>query len=115
MEELKLVIRNLRKWSATKNEKTPIFLYRAKSQVVYEPYGLVLVIGTWNFPLIVTLMPLISVIAAGNCVILKPSEYTPETNKILKRIIDETFSNEMCMLVEGEIETTRKLLSMHFN
>ncbi len=115
LEELKLVIRNLRKWSATKNEKTPIFLYRAKSQVVYEPYGLVLVIGTWNFPLIVTLMPIISVIAAGNCVILKPSEYTPETNKILKRIIDETFSNEMCMLVEGEIETTRKLLSMHFN
>lgn len=115
LEELKLVIRNLKKWSAPKNENTPIFLFRAKSQVVYEPYGLVLIIGTWNFPLIVTLMPLISAIAAGNCVVLKPSEYNPETNKVLKHIFEKTFKSEVCTLVEGEVETTRELLTMQFN
>jgi aldehyde dehydrogenase (NAD+) len=115
LEELNLVIRKLKSWSARKHEKTPVFLYRTRSQVVYEPYGIVLIIGTWNFPLIVTLVPLIAAIAAGNCVVLKPSEYNPETNRVLKRIIDSVFPKELCFLVEGEVETTKALLKLQFD
>ena len=71
--------KHLRSWARTKRKCTPLTNFHAKSMIVQEPYGVVLVMSPWNYPVLLTLEPLIGAIAAGNCTIVKPSAYSPET------------------------------------
>lgn len=81
-KELDHTLEHLKKWSSSVSVDTPMFLGPAKSSIVYEPLGVVCIMGSWNFPLYTTLAPLIYAIAAGNVAVIKPSELAP--NSLLK-------------------------------
>ena len=79
LSELGYVKRHLRSWSRDRRVRTPLAQFHARSFTVQEPYGVVLVMSPWNYPVLLTLEPLIGALAAGNCCVVKPSAYSPET------------------------------------
>lgn len=85
LEEISFVMKRLGKWIKPKRVKTPLTHLGSKSIIIPEPYGTVLVIAPWNYPLQLALSPLIGAIAAGNTVVLKPSEYTPAVSAVLSK------------------------------
>lgn len=113
--EIKYVRSQLHKWMRNQKAKTPMALLGSSSYVKYEPKGVVLIISPWNFPFNLTFGPLITAIAAGNTVLLKPSEYTSHASALMKKIVEEVFDKNEVSLVEGGIETSQKLLSLPFN
>lgn len=115
ISEIKHVKRHL--WHWVKNEKvpTPLSLFGASSYIKYEPKGVCLIISPWNFPLNLTFGPLVSAIAAGNTVILKPSEMTPHTSALMKTIVQDLFDDRDVALVEGQVESAQQLLQLPFN
>ncbi|MGE3608727.1 MAG: aldehyde dehydrogenase [Bacteriovoracaceae bacterium] len=115
LEEIKFVIKNLSNWSRPKKVKTPINLFPGKSYIYPEPYGTVLIISPWNYPFQLCFSPLIGAIAAGNRVVLKPSEFTTKTSMILKKIINEVFSDQEVLVIEGGVEETQRLLKQKFD
>ena len=113
--EIKHAIRHLKKWMKPKRVATPIALLGTGSYIHYEPKGVVLIIAPWNFPLKLTFSPLVSAIAAGNCAMVKPSELTPHTSHIMKKMIESLFSPDEVALVEGGVDTSQGLLKLPFN
>ena len=113
--EIKHTISNLYQWMDNHKVPTPIALMGSSSYVKHEPKGVVLIVSPWNFPINLTFGPLVSAIAAGNTVILKPSEHTPHASEIMQKIINETFEENEVALVQGGIETSQALLSLPFN
>ncbi|AFM03352.1 NAD-dependent aldehyde dehydrogenase [Bernardetia litoralis DSM 6794] len=113
--EIKHAISNLEKWMKDESVSTPVALLGSKSYIRYEAKGVCLVIAPWNYPVNLILIPLISAIAAGNCVILKPSEYTPNTNEIMAQLIKEVFTENEVAFVEGEVEVSKYLLEKPFD
>ncbi|MEM9731635.1 MAG: aldehyde dehydrogenase family protein, partial [Myxococcota bacterium] len=87
--EIKHTIAHLSKWMRPKKVKTPFALLGTKSHIHYEPKGVCLLISPWNYPVNLTFGPLVSAIASGNCVMIKPSEMTPHTSAVMKKIVDE--------------------------
>lgn len=113
--EAKDSAKNLNNWLSNHSVETPLALLGSSSYVKYEPKGVCLIISPWNFPFNLTLGPLVSAIAAGNCVILKPSEHTPNCAAVMREIISSVFEpNEVC-LIEGDVETSTELLELPFN
>ena len=98
-----------------KRVKTPLAQFHAKSFVAPEPYGVTLIMSPWNYPLQLCLVPLIGAISGGNCVVIKPSAYAPETSKVVKKIISETFPSEYIAVVEGGREQNHTLLEETFD
>jgi aldehyde dehydrogenase (NAD+) len=113
--EIKHAIRHLSKWMRPRRVKTPLTLLGSSSYVHYEPKGVVLIIAPWNFPITLTFGPLVAAIASGNCVIIKPSEYTPHASAVTKSIIAEVFDESEVAVIEGGIETSTSLLAQPFN
>ncbi len=113
--EIKHAKSNLRRWMSPQGVPTPFSLFGGRSWIQYEPKGLVLIISPWNFPLNMTFGPLVSAIAAGNCVFLKPSEHTPFTAALMKKIIGEIFDEKEVVLLEGGVEVSQALLKLPFN
>jgi aldehyde dehydrogenase (NAD+) len=113
--EIKHASRHLSKWMRPRRVKTPLALFGARSYIHYEPKGVVLVIAPWNFPINLTFGPLVSAIAAGNCVIVKPSEHTPHASAVTKSIIEDIFDESEVAVIEGGIETSTRLLAQPFN
>lgn len=113
--EIKHAISHLSKWMRPKKVKTPMALMGTKSYIHYEPKGVCLLISPWNYPVNLTFGPLVSAIASGNCVMIKPSEMTPHTSAVMKRIVDEVFDENEIALIEGGIATSTELLSLPFN
>jgi aldehyde dehydrogenase (NAD+) len=107
--------RRLRNWLRPRKVRTPLSLLGSSSYVVHEPKGVVLIIAPWNFPFNLLLGPLVSAIAAGNCVMLKPSELTPESAKCIRRIVSDVFDESEVALVEGGPEVAKKLLQKRFD
>ena len=114
-EEIRYVSKHLRKWSKPLNVKTPLVLFPARSYRIAEPYGVVLIMSPWNYPLLLSLEPLVGAIAAGNCAVIKPSAYSPATSSIIARIIAECFPPEYCTVVEGGREENSGLLALPFD
>lgn len=114
-EEIKWMKKNLPKWAKPRKVRTPLVLFGARSYVYPEPYGVNLIIGPWNYPVQLILCPLIGAIAAGNCAVIKPSEYTPHTSKVLKQMIEGVFDLQYVTVVEGEAETAKALLQEPFD
>ncbi len=102
LSEISATLKHLHKWMRRKKTGTNLLNLPSTSFILPEPLGTVLIIGPWNYPLQLLFTPLIGAIAAGNCVVLKPSEFAPATSAVIKKIIEETFSKEYVLFVEGE-------------
>lgn len=100
-QEIDFAIKNLKKWMKPKRVSTPIYLQPATSYIYPEPKGVVLIISPWNYPFQLAVSPLIGAMAAGNCILLKPSNQSKETEKIIEIIIHETFPKEYISVVKG--------------
>lgn len=111
INELKDTIKNLKNWAKPERVFPSILNFPSKDYIYKEPYGKVLILAPWNYPYQLALCPLISAVAAGNQVVLKPSELTPKTSKIIAKIIDEVFDKNHVEVVEGGVELAQKLLS----
>jgi aldehyde dehydrogenase (NAD+) len=110
VQEARYAVRHLKRWMKSKRVATPLALLGSRSRIVYEPKGVVLIISPWNFPFNLTLGPLISAVAAGNCVVLKPSELTPHSTACMKRILAEVFDEDEVALIEGDAAVAEELL-----
>ncbi len=106
---------HLSQWMKPHTVATPLSQLGTRSYIHYEPKGVVLIISPWNFPINLTFGPLVSAIAAGNCVMIKPSEYTPHTSAMMKKIIGELFPEEEVALIEGDAEVSTDLLKLPFH
>jgi len=113
--EIKHTSSHLRSWMKPQHVGTPIGLMGSSAYYQYEPKGVVLIISPWNLPVDLTFVPLINAIAAGNAVILKPSENTPHASGLMKKIVAETFEPNEVALVEGGVATATALLDLPFN
>ncbi len=113
--EAKHTMRHLRSWTKPQRVKTPLSLLGSSSWIKNEPKGVCLIISPWNFPFNLTFAPLISAIAAGNTVIIKPSEMTPHSSAVMKTIIGKLFNENEVALIEGGIEASTALLELPFN
>lgn len=113
--EIKHVRSHLKSWMKKQKVETPLALIGSSSWYKYEPKGVCLIISPWNFPLNLTFGPLVSAVAAGNTVILKPSEMTPNISKVMAEIIKELFNENEVALIEGDVEVSKELLKLPFN
>lgn len=107
--------KHLAKWMRPRRVTTPITFIGSRSWIVPEPQGCVLVISPWNFPLMLALGPIVSAIAAGNCVVLKPSELTPATSSLVKEILGAVFTEDEIAVVEGDASVSQALLREKWN
>lgn len=115
LHEIRHCIKHLRSWMTPKRVGTPLTIFRSHSEIVYEPKGVCLILSPWNFPLNLTFDPLITAIAAGNCVMLKPSELAPRTAELMRKIVSECFPpGEVCVF-EGDATVAQELLALPFN
>lgn len=115
LEEIKHFQKHLEEWASPHKVSTPLVAQPAKSMRYAEPKGVVLIISPWNYPFSLAMMPLVGALAAGNCVVLKPSELAPATSKIIKKIISETFSEEHVSCVEGDENAAKALLEEKYD
>ena len=115
LEEIRYTKKKLRSWARPKKKRTPLTLFGAKSWIYPEPYGIVLIISPWNYPIYLTFGPLIGAIAAGNCAIIKPSELAPNTSRVLYKIISDLFPEDYVAVIEGDVETSKALLNEKFD
>ena len=113
--EIKHAKSNLALWMRDQAIHTPLALLGSSSYIKYEPKGVVLIISPWNFPVNLTFCPLVSAIAAGNCVIIKPSEMTPHIATVMKKIVDEVFDENEVAMIKGGIDVSTELLKLPFN
>jgi aldehyde dehydrogenase (NAD+) len=103
--EINHTLKHLHRWMQPQKVATNLMNLPGKSLIYKEPLGVVLVIGPWNYPLQLLFTPLIGAMAAGNCVVLKPSEFAPATSAVMKEIIEENFSKDYILYAEGEGST----------
>jgi len=106
---------NLRRWMHPKKVPAPLAFAGSSSWIRYEPKGLCLLISPWNFPFNLSFVPLVSAIAAGNCVVLKPSEMTPHSSALIKKMVGEIFDENEVAVVEGAVGTAQALLELPFH
>ncbi|WP_313891477.1 aldehyde dehydrogenase [Psychrobacillus sp.] len=107
--------KNVEKWMEPEQVKTPVALMPSKSFIVHDPYGTVLIIGPYNYPFQLVMEPLMGAIIGGNCAMIKPSEATPHTMQIIKKIVEEAFDPRYIRVVEGEKEETSLLIHAPFD
>jgi aldehyde dehydrogenase (NAD+) len=115
LEEINFVIENLHNWMAPHSVPTPIALMGTRSEIHYEARGHVLIMAPWNYPFMLSIAPLITALAAGNVCLLRPSEKTPNTSRVLRKLIETTFEPKVVALVEGGFETADALLELPFD
>jgi aldehyde dehydrogenase (NAD+) len=115
LNEIRIQCRHLRKWSRPRRSYTPIVHWFARSFYLNQPYGRVLIISPWNYPFQLLFMPLVGAVAAGNCVLAKPSRYAVHTTRIMQKIIRECFDPAHVAMLEGGAETNRILLEARFD
>ncbi|RUT30655.1 aldehyde dehydrogenase [Paenibacillus zeisoli] len=115
LEEIRHICKRLARWAKPRKVRTALTHTGSKGMIVPEPYGTVLIIAPWNYPFQLAISPLVGAIAAGNTVVLKPSELTPSVSAILKSILAEVFQEEHVAVVEGGVEVSTKLLKCKFD
>jgi aldehyde dehydrogenase (NAD+) len=115
LDEIKAVLENLDRWTQIKKVDAPITMLGTRSWIAYEPKGLCLIISPWNYPFNLAVGPLVSALAAGNNVIIKPSENTPNTSALIKKMCDEVFEDHVVTVCEGGPEISQALLKLPFD
>jgi len=109
--EITHTLKHVGRWSASESRSVGLASFPAKAKVIKDPYGITLHIAPWNYPFQLSLTPLVSAVAAGNTVVLKPSEYSEKTSQLLKRIVEEVFDPSHVTVVLGDAQTSTELLS----
>ena len=115
LEEINFHIKRLKKWSKTRRVKSGIGQLPGRSYVCPEPYGVVLIMAPWNYPVQLCLMPLVGAISAGNCAVVKPSAYAPESSRVISKLIESAFPTGFVTAVEGGREANKALLDEPFD
>lgn len=100
--EIRYHLKHLKRWMQPQPAGTNLLNFPSSSYILQEPLGVVLIMGAWNYPFQLLIAPLISAIAAGNCVVLKPSEHAPATAAVMKQLIRSVFSDQYVLYVEGD-------------
>ncbi|MGC4023263.1 MAG: aldehyde dehydrogenase family protein [Cyclobacteriaceae bacterium] len=113
--EIRHTLSNLDKWSAPEKIDAPLTYLGTRSEVRFEPKGVCLIISPWNFPVNLSLGPLISCLAAGNTAIIKPSELTPNTSSLIAQLVKEFFEEDLVTVVEGGQSASELLLELPFD
>ena len=115
LEEINFHIKRLKKWSKTRRVKSGIGQLPGKSYICPEPYGVVLIMAPWNYPVQLCLMPLVGAISAGNCAVVKPSAYAPESSRVISKLIESAFPTGFVTAVEGGRDANKALLDEPFD
>ncbi|MFK7909958.1 MAG: aldehyde dehydrogenase family protein, partial [Akkermansiaceae bacterium] len=115
LQELRLIRKSLKKWLKTRRVGSPFYFQPCSSKVRRDPFGVVLIMAPWNYPIQLSLSPLIAAVAAGNTVVLKPSEMAPACEKLLVDIIGEAFEPEHVATVTGDADVAADLLEKKFD
>ena len=110
-----LLIKNINKWAKPQKVPTPLIFFGAQSFIYREPYGTVLIIGPFNYPVNLVFEPLIGAISAGNCAVIKPSELTPNVSNIIAKIMKESFEENYIRVIEGDRVITTTLINAPFD
>jgi len=113
--EVAYALKHLKKWMRRRRASVPLTQLPARAWVQYEPLGVVLVIGPWNYPVYLSLGPLVAALAAGNCAVVKPSELAPATSALLARLLPRYLDPRAVRVVEGDATTTQELLAQGFD
>lgn len=115
-EEIDYIIKNLKKWARAQKASTPFpLLFPGRSEIHFEPYGSVLIIGPWNYPFQLLMSPLVGAISAGNCAVLKPSEITLHTQDVIVKLINNHFPASYITAIKAGHEQTAQLLQEKFD
>ncbi len=115
LDEIDYHLKKIDEWAKIKKVRANILSLPSKNEVRRMPLGVTLIIGAWNYPILLTMLPLVGAISGGNCVVMKPSELAPATSALLRRLIDKTFSRQYISVVEGGVEVNQELLDQPFN
>ena len=107
--------KNFRKWMKPRRQSLPLAQMPGRAWVQYDPLGVVLVIGPWNYPFFLCMSPVVAAIAAGNAVVVKPSELAPATSALMARLVPLYLDNEAVRVVEGAADVTQDLMSQGFD
>ena len=102
LSEIRVALKNLRKWSAAQQVRTNLLNFPSSSWIIHDPLGVVLIVAPWNYPIQLSLLPLVGAIAGGNAILLKPSELAPGCADVVKKIIGEVFAREHVSVLCGE-------------
>lgn len=113
--ELNIAIKNINKWTRRKSVRPSLLNYPSSDYIIPQPYGTTLHISPWNYPFQLSIAPLIGAVAAGNTIVLKPSEYSENTSMILEKIIENVFEEGFVKVVQGGPEVSSELLDHHWD
>ncbi len=115
LDEIKYMLKNMKKYLKPKWVPTSLLHFPSVSKIYKDPYGVVLAMAPWNYPFQLSLVPVVGAIACGNCVILKPANYSSNTSKIISKIIADTFDPNFVTTVEGDRNVNKELLDQQFD
>lgn len=115
ISQLNLVIKNLTNWVKPESVKSSILTFPSRDYIYKDPYGSILIIAPWNYPFLLALEPLIMAVAAGNTVVLKPSELTKNTSQLITDIVEKVFPKEYVASIQGGVETSTELLQQKWD
>ncbi|MFL6024137.1 MAG: aldehyde dehydrogenase family protein [Marmoricola sp.] len=113
--DIEYALKHLKSWMKPQRRKVPLMQMPAKARIQFEPLGVVLVIGPWNYPVNLSLGPIVAALAAGNCVVLKPSEVAPRTSALMAELLPAYLDNDAVAVVEGDGVVTQELLAQGFD
>lgn len=115
ISEISYAIKHIKSWVKPQRIRTGLDQFPSGARICPEPLGLALIIAPWNYPFQLSISPLVGAIAAGNCAILKPSEISTQSSKVIQEIIGETFDPSYIACIEGDVETSQALLEQKFD
>ena len=115
INEINFAISNLDSWIKPQHVPGSLVNFPSRNYILKEPYGVALIISPWNYPVQLSLLPLVGAIAAGNTAIIKPSELTGATSDVLQKLIGEYFKQEYISVITGGVETSKALLALDVN
>ena len=113
--ELKTMRKHLTRWARPRHVMMPLMHFPSTGRVYRDPYGLALIMSPWNYPFLLSVDPLLSAIAGGNCAVLKPSAYSPATSALLQKMVSDLFDPEYITVVEGGRAENQSLLKQKFD
>jgi len=114
-KEIKCFINNLAEWSEPRSVTPSLLNFPATNKIYRDAYGKTLIISPWNYPFQLAVMPLIGAFAAGNSVVLKPSEFTPETADVIRSIVNQVFDEQEVFVMQGGIDISQQLLQQQWD
>lgn len=115
IREINTAIKNLKKWAKPEKIKSTFLTFPSKNYIMAEPFGVSLIISPWNYPFQLSLVPLVGAIAAGNCCIIKPSEYSVASIDVIKKLINNTFDSNYIFVIDGDSEVSKYLFEQPFD